>query len=87
MDWDSGVTSIHIDHFDIHYKLAALGEDPAALERRLDRVASELLAGAWEGQLEHAGLDDGVYYFIERMAVDLSLDPARDGDESLAADW
>ena len=81
------MTSIRIDHFDIHYELAAASEDPAALQRRLDRVAGDLLAGAWEEQLVHAGLDDGVYYFIERMAVDLRLDPAQSDDLRLAADW
>jgi hypothetical protein len=87
MAWDSDVTSIHIDHFDIHYKLAAGSEEPASLQRRLDKVVSERLGGAWEAQLEHAGLDDEVYYFIERMAVDLSLDPARGDDQRLAIDW
>jgi hypothetical protein len=79
---------IYISEFNARYNIARSLENPAALQRRLDRIASNLLASGLEDRFSH--LSDGndrAYIFIEQMDVNLTLDTSIGDDRMLAATW
>jgi hypothetical protein len=81
------MSDIHIHQFNAQYNIARSLNNPAALQRRLDQVASELLAGALEARFSNWLDSDELVCFIEHMTVDLTLDPAKMDDRELAAFW
>jgi hypothetical protein len=79
---------IYISEFNARYNIARSLENPAALQRRLDRITSDLLASALEDRFSH--LSDGndrAYIFIEQMDVNLTLDTSIGDDRTLASNW
>lgn len=80
--------SLSIGHFDTHYEIACNNGDVSGVHQRLDRVAGELLAQAWERQCALAGGSslDGVY-FIESLETELMLDLATADDRGVADAW
>jgi hypothetical protein len=79
---------IYISEFNARYNVARSIENPVALQRRLDRIASDLLASALAERLPHLGnSDDSAYVFIEQMDVNLTLDTSVSDDRTLASTW
>ena len=79
--------SIHIHHLDSHYRISKSQDRPSALQRRLDHIAKDLLARAWEDRIPQMGVPDDALYFIKSMAVNLTLDSANRDDHALATSW
>ncbi len=80
--------TIDIHQFNAQYNVARSLDNPTALQRRLDRIASNLLARALEDRLSHLGYsDDSAYIFIEQMDVNLTLDTSIGDDRTLASAW
>jgi hypothetical protein len=80
--------NIYISEFNAQYNIARSLENPAALQRRLDRITSDLLASALTERLSQLGYsDDSAYTFIDRMDINLTLDISASDDRALAANW
>jgi hypothetical protein len=81
------MTQIHIYQFNAQYNTTSSLEHPAALQRRLDQIAMDLLADALEARFSDGTASDEPVYFIEQMAVDLTVDAAKLDDHQLATTW
>src|SRR6185312_11315770 len=77
---------LRIEHLDCRYRIPSSEPDPRAAQRRLDRVAGEVISAAWDdggGWLD----DDAATYFIQRLEVRLSADVRTGDDRTLAREW
>lgn len=82
--------TIRIQQFNAQYNVArnAIAHDsPATLQRRLDRVATDLLARALDDRIANLTDSDDPICFIQQMEVNLTLDPIHLDDRQLAAIW
>lgn len=79
--------SIHIHHLDARYTVARGQEDVSSLQRRLDRIASEILAQTWDNSIIQASTSNEPICFIEKMEVNLDLDTSYEDDRLLADTW
>ncbi len=79
--------SIQIHHFHGQYKVSTATVNAVAIQHRLDRIARELLARAWEDWLASADEYDETLYFIEQMEVNLALDLSQNDDREVAKAW
>jgi hypothetical protein len=80
--------TIHILEFNAQYNVARSLDNPTSLQRRLDRIASDLLARALEDRLSHlSDSNDSAYVFIEQMDINLTLDTSIGDDLTLASTW
>jgi hypothetical protein len=79
--------SIHVNRLNASYQLPrSRAGSPITIQRRLDRIASELLVRHLENEYSLTGLSSGGFYFIEDLELDLTLD-LRDNDDNLARSW
>ena len=79
--------SLHIQHFDVRYRVRASSSTPAAaIQGRLDRIARDLLPGAWDSGPGPGDWGETAHLFIERLELNLTLDLAAD-NQALAAIW
>jgi hypothetical protein len=76
-----------INCLDCHYVISSSELDASFTQRRLDLIASDLLARTWEDRISHDRGDDDAMYFIERMEVNLALDLSSGDDRALAETW
>jgi len=89
------VQTIAIRQFNVRYNVARFStgeaaptlDKPTDIQRRLDQIASQLLAQALENQLAQWNDADGALYFIEQLHFDLSLDLSHSDDRQLATVW
>ncbi len=79
--------SIHVNRLKASYQLPrSQAGSSLTIQRRLDRVASELLIRKLETEFELIGLRSDGFYFIEELKLNLALD-LKDGDDALAKVW
>jgi len=81
------VQTIEIQQFNVQYNVARSLDNPASIQRRLDHIASQLLAQMLEHQLAQLNDTDGALYFIEQLHFDLPLDLTQRDDRQLATAW
>lgn len=87
--------TIHILQLNAQYNVTqfSIGEatrsldNPIGIQRRLDQIASQLLAQTLENQLAQWNDADGALYFIEQLHFDLPLDLTHSDDRQLATTW
>jgi hypothetical protein len=80
--------TIDIHQFNARYNVARSLDNPSALQRRLDRIISDLLARALEDRFSSFNnSNDSAYVFIEQMDVNLTLDTSIGDDRTLASVW
>jgi hypothetical protein len=80
--------TIDIHQFNARYNIARSLDNPNALQRRLDRIISDLLARALEDRFSSfSNSNDSAYVFIEQMDVNLTLDTSIGDDRTLASVW
>ena len=79
--------AIDVRRLDARYRIARGAGEAEAIARRLNRVAADALARSWERHADAFSADDGVYYFIEQMTVNLTLDVRGGDDTALAREW
>ena len=80
---------LHIDHLDCQYFTARPLAESAWVQQRLDKIAQTVLTQVWGQWLSSAPMTDAnqeALYFIDELAVQLSLDLAAD-NRTLAKDW
>ncbi len=78
--------SVHIDHFQAEYLVpadAAVSEQTVV--RRLNTVAADMMARAWDDDALDVQADDALY-FVEKVDADFDLDLNAD-DRTIAAQW
>lgn len=75
---------IHIQQFNAQYNV---GSHDNAIQRRLDRIATDLLARALDDRIADFTDSDDPICFIRHMEVNLTLDPTQLDDRQLAATW
>jgi hypothetical protein len=80
-------SSIDIHHLDLQYTIPRQQSDVSSVQRRLDHIAHDLLARAWDSHLAEMHDSDDRIYFIERLEVDLSLDMSQGDDHAVAKVW
>lgn len=78
---------IEIQQFNVQYNIGRSLDNPTSIQRRLDRIASQLLAQTLEAQLAQLNDNDDALYFIEQLQFDLPLDLTHSDDHQLAASW
>jgi hypothetical protein len=81
------VQTIEIRQFNVQYNVARTLDNPTGIQRRLDQIASQLLAQTLENQLAQRHDVDGALYFIEQLHFDLPLDLSLSDDRQLATVW
>ena len=80
--------TIDIHQFNARYNVARSLDNPTALQHRLDRIISDLLARALEDRFSSfSNSNDSAYVFIEQMDVNLTLDTSVSDDRTLASVW
>jgi hypothetical protein len=82
--------TVRIHQFNAQYNVArnAIAHDnPADLQRRLDRIATDLLARVLDDRIADLTDSDDPICFIQEMEVNLTLDPTYLDDRQLAATW
>lgn len=79
--------SLQIHQFNAQYSVASTFPNPAAVQRRLDHVAMNLLSDALETQFENLSDNEEPICFIEQMAIALTIDIAKLDDRQLATVW
>jgi hypothetical protein len=82
--------TIRIQQFNAQYNVArnAIAPDSSmTLQRRLDRVATDLLPRALDDQIVNSTDNNEPICFIQQMEVNLTLDPTHLDDRQLAAIW
>lgn len=75
---------IHIQQFNAQYNVASHDN---AIKRRLDRIATDLLTRALDDRIADLTNSDDPICFIQKMEVNLTLDPNQIDDRQLAATW
>lgn len=78
--------NLQINRLDCRYRISRGTESTSAVQRRLDHIAKNLLAPAWEDYMAWASNDD-VIYFIKDMEVNLFLNPIKKDDRTMATIW
>jgi hypothetical protein len=79
---------IHIQQFNAQYNVAETSRShDNAIKRRLDRIATDLLARALDDQIADLTDSNDPICFIRQMEVNLTLDPTHLDDRQLAAIW
>jgi hypothetical protein len=81
------VQTIKIHQFYVQYNVARSLDNPASIQRKLDRIASNLLAQTLENQVAQLNDNDDALYFIEQLHFELLFDFAHSDDRQLAATW
>ncbi len=79
--------SLQIHQFNAQYTVASTSPNSAAVQRRLDHVAMNLLSNALETQLENSSEDEELICFVEQMATALTIDLAKLDDRQIATTW
>lgn len=82
--------TIRIQQFNAQYNVArnAIAPDSSTtLQRRLDRVATDLLPRALDDKIVNSTDNNEPICFIQQMEVNLTLDPTHLDDRELAAIW
>ena len=81
------VQTLEIQQLNVQYNVARSLDSPAAIQQRLDRIASQRLAQALADQLAQVNDTDDALYFIETLKVDLPLELTLGDDHQLAQIW
>ncbi|MEH2048249.1 hypothetical protein [Nostoc sp.] len=81
------VQTIEIQKFNVHYNVGRSLDNPAAIQRRLDHIAGQMLGQTLENQLTQLNDTDNALYFIEQLNFDLPLDLTHSDDRQLATTW
>jgi hypothetical protein len=78
---------LSIQRMECNYTVSVPGSEASLLQRRLDRIAGELLGRALSRSDGESGLPDEFLVFIEQMQVAVRLDRHRVDDQKMAEVW